>query len=111
MDDENLSDEEFETTNTINVIEDLNKFYEDYEELKKTYITKPTLNKYEKTKIISERAQQIADGGISFLKNPDVYNSVLEIATQELMQKKIPFILRRPIPNGYEYWKLEDCAL
>ena len=65
----------------------------------------------EKTKIISERSQQLANGSISFLKNPETYNSVQEIALEELKQKKIPFIIERPIPNGSEYWKLEDCTL
>jgi len=92
-------------------IEDLNTFYENYEEMKKTYITKPFLNKFEKTKIISERAQQLANGSVSFLSNPEDYNNVYEITNQELKQKKIPFIIRRPVPNGYEYWKLEDFKL
>ena len=29
-------------------------------------------------------------------------------AIQELNQKKLPFIIRRPVPNGFEYWKLKD---
>jgi len=65
----------------------------------------------EKTKIISERAQQLANGSLSFLKNPESYNNVLDIAMEELKQKKIPIIIERPVPNGFEYWKLEDCTL
>ena len=31
------------------------------------------------------------------------------IAEEELKQKRIPFIIRRPLPNGgSEYWKLQD---
>ena len=110
MDEDNSSGEYLITDNEI-YIEDLNAFYDNYEKLKKGYITKPFLNKYEKTKIISERAQQLANGSISFLKNPKDYSNVNEIAIQELKQKKIPFIIRRPVPNGYEYWKLEDFHL
>lgn len=111
MEEDNSSEEEdydtgFSTTN-IN----FDTFYQNYEKLKKGYITNPKLNKYEKTKIISERAQQIANGSLSYLKNPESYNSVQEIALEELKQKKIPFIIERPIPNGIEYWKLEDCVL
>ena len=91
-----------------NLSEDFNQFYKNYEELKKNYITRPYLNKYEKTKVISERAQQLANGGKSFLSNPTDYQNVYEITIQELKQKKIPFIIRRPVPNGFEYWKLED---
>ena len=100
-----------EEDNMSSNIEDLNTFYENYEEMKKTYITKPFLNKFEKTKIISERAQQLANGSVSFLQNPNDYSNVYEITNQELKQKKIPFIIRRPVPNGYEYWKLEDFNL
>ena len=105
---ENNSTEEIEILDSI---EDLNTFYKNYEEMKKGYITKPFLNKFEKTKIISERAQQLANGSISFLQNPDDYNNVYEITNQELKQKKIPFIIRRPVRNGYEYWKLDDFHL
>jgi DNA-directed RNA polymerase subunit K/omega len=90
---------------------DLETFYATYDTLKKSYITNPKLNKYEKTKIVHERAQQLANGSISFLKNPEVYNNVLDIAMEELNQHKIPFIIERPVPNGVEYWKLEDCTL
>ena len=31
------------------------------------------------------------------------------IALKELEQKKIPFIIQRPLPNGKsEYWRLRD---
>jgi len=34
------------------------------------------------------------------------------IAEEELKQKKIPFILKRPIPNGsFEYWHVKDLEL
>ena len=30
----------------------------------------------------------------------------------ELKEKKIPFIIRRPLPdNSFEYWKLQDLEL
>ena len=33
----------------------------------------------------------------------------IRIAEKELEEKKIPFIIRRPLPNGgSEYWKVED---
>ena len=95
-----------------NNLEDIyNIFKENYDELKKKYKTSRFINKFEKTKIISERAQQLANGSISFLKNPETYGSVYNIALEELNQKKIPFIIRRPISNTYEYWKLEDLEI
>jgi len=110
MTEDNSSDEEY-VDEIINSNINFDTFYANYDDMKKNYITLPKLNKYEKTKIISERAQQLANGSISFLKNPETYSSVQEIALEELKQKKIPFIIERPIPNGVEYWKLEDCIL
>jgi len=92
-------------------IEDLSNFSSKYEDEKKKYITRPYLTKYEKTKVLSERAQQLSNGSESFLKNPESYSTVTEIALEELRQRKIPFILRRPIANHYEYWKLEDLQI
>ena len=34
------------------------------------------------------------------------------IAKEEVHQKKVPFIFKRPFPNGpIEYWKLEDLEI
>ena len=79
MDEDHSSDEEVPVIANASFVEDLNTFYENYEEMKKSYITKPFLNKYERTKIISERAQQLANGSVSFLKNPKDYQNVYEI--------------------------------
>ena len=90
MEEENLSDEEHQTHNETS-IQDLTTFYENYEELKKSYITRPFLNKYEKTKIISERAQQLANGSISFLKNPNDYLTFfMKIDNAKFKKKVIP---------------------
>ena len=108
---DSFSDEEYliEANDSIfEKPEDLNTFNTNYEELKKNYITSPFLNKYEKTRIISERSQQLANGAVVLLKNPESYSSVYEIAMEELKQKKIPFIIKRPIHNHFEYWKLEE---
>tara|TARA_Y100000590_G_C15429830_1_gene904705 strand:- start:47 stop:388 length:342 start_codon:yes stop_codon:yes gene_type:complete len=112
MSDEELSDEEV-NMNMINeeIIDDSLVFVKDYEKLKKHNITQPYLTKFEKTKVVSERAQQLSNGSKSLLKNPSDYDSVYEIALEELKQKKIPFIIRRPVSNGYEYWKLEDLRI
>lgn len=74
--------------------------------------TIPILTKYEKTKILGLRAKQINNGAKPFiqLKNP-VIDGYL-IALKELEEKKIPVIIRRPLPNGgSEYWKLKDLEI
>jgi len=74
--------------------------------------TLPFLTKYEKARILGERAKQINAGGQSFI---EVDVSTIDgylIAMQELEQKKIPFILKRPLPNGgCEYWRLKDLEI
>ena len=79
--------------------------------MKKNYKTSPFLTKYEKTRILSERTQQLANGSLSYLKNPEAYNTIYEIALMELEQKKLPFIIKRPLSNSIEMWKLEDLKL
>ena len=73
--------------------------------------TLPFLTKYEYTRIIGQREKQLDSGAQPFIK---VAGSVdgSEIAKMELEQKKIPFIIRRPMPaGGFEYWRLEDLEV
>ena len=69
------------------------------------------LNKYEKTKIIFERYQMIANGSLPYIPNAEKYNDIYEIVEEELKQKKIPFIIKRNINNVDEYLKLEDFII
>ena len=71
--------------------------------------TLPFLSKYERARILGERAKQINDGATPFVKtDPSVIDGYL-IALKELEEKKLPFIIRRPLNNGAsEYWKLKD---
>jgi DNA-directed RNA polymerase subunit K/omega len=71
--------------------------------------TNPFLTKYERARILGQRAKQIETGASPFVKVPeDVIDSYL-IAEMELQQGRIPFIIRRPMPNGgSEYWKIGD---
>ena len=74
--------------------------------------TLPILSKYEKTRILGQRAKQINSGNQPFVS---IDNHVVDgylIAVEELKQKKIPFIIRRPLPNGgSEYWRVSDLEI
>lgn len=74
--------------------------------------TLPILTRYEKAKILGVRAKQINNGSKLFI---NVGKDVIEghtIALKELEQKKIPFIIRRPLPNGRsEYWRVKDLEM
>ena len=76
------------------------------DELHKTI---PILTKYEKTRILGQRSKQIETGAIPLVQvPPNIIDSYL-IAKLELAQNKIPFIIRRPLPNGgMEYWYVSD---
>lgn len=71
--------------------------------------TIPFLTKYEKARILGQRAKQINSGAYPFVKVPENVIDGYIIAEMELKQKRIPFIIRRPLPNGgSEYWKVQD---
>ena len=71
--------------------------------------TIPYLTKYERTRILGQRAKQINSGAIPFVKVPENVIEGYLIAEMELKEKLIPFIIRRPLPNGSsEYWHLRD---
>jgi DNA-directed RNA polymerase I, II, and III subunit RPABC2 len=71
--------------------------------------TIPYLTKYEKARILGQRAKQIETGAKPLVKVPENIVDSYIIAELELKEKKIPFIIRRPIPGGAcEYWHLKD---
>jgi DNA-directed RNA polymerase I, II, and III subunit RPABC2 len=72
----------------------------------------PYLTLFEKTKILGFRANQLAQGGIPFVNIPAHITDVLEIAALELEQKRLPYILKRPMPDGsFEYIRLTDLLV
>tara|TARA_Y100000591_G_scaffold333389_1_gene376971 strand:+ start:7151 stop:7837 length:687 start_codon:yes stop_codon:yes gene_type:complete len=71
--------------------------------------TNPILTKYEKTKILGLRTKQLNAGNKPYIDVPPNIIDNLLIAQMELKSKKLPMIIRRPLPNGEsEYWKLND---
>lgn len=74
--------------------------------------TYPFLTNFERTKIIGLRANQISKGSAPFIPVPPHITDVRDIARLELEQKRLPFIIKRPLPNGtFEYWRLCDLLL
>lgn len=74
--------------------------------------TLPFVTKYERARILGERAKQIENGAKPLVVvEDDVIDGYL-IALKEFEEKKIPFIVKRPLPNGgCEYWKLKDLEI
>jgi DNA-directed RNA polymerase I, II, and III subunit RPABC2 len=132
MDDYNGDELEYEDDEEdVNDIEDLNliddnntnifdisQFYNknDYEtitkleaELSSTEKQSSTkITKYEYAKVIGVRAQELANGSPAFVET-DGMQDVIEIAEKEYKHNKIPYINRRPMPDGnYEYFRLDE---
>jgi DNA-directed RNA polymerase I, II, and III subunit RPABC2 len=76
------------------------------------HTTYPFLTLYEKTKILALRAAQLARGSPPFIDVPEYLTDVYEIARAELEAKRLPYILKRPLPDGnFEYWRLADLMV
>lgn len=73
--------------------------------------TIPFVTKYEKARIIGQRAAQL-DAGATPYVNAEFLIDGASIAELEFEEKKIPVIIKRPLPNGaFEYWRLKDLEI
>jgi len=124
-------EEELEEDEVSDVKPELKKLYQQHPECKLDYVeqvvqylsahsnpvdekhkTCPFLTNFEKTKIIGLRANQISKGSSPFITVPAHVTDVRQIARLELEQKRLPFIIKRPLPDGtFEYWRLIDLMI
>ena len=71
----------------------------------------PFLTKFEKSRIIGIRAQQLSQNMPALVDISDCTTPV-EIALKELKEGKLPFIIRREMPNGsYEDWRVDELKI
>lgn len=76
------------------------------------HTTVPFLTKYERARILGVRAKQINSGAEPFIAVDEKIIDGYVIAEMELREKKIPFIISRPLPDGQiEYWRVADLEL
>lgn len=76
------------------------------------HTTIPIMTRYEKAKILGLRSSQINSGADVFIEVPPGIIDGITIAKMELEAKKIPFIIRRPLPDGKsEYWNIQDLEI
>ena len=74
--------------------------------------TTPFLTKYERTRVLGQRAKQLNSGSKPYVIVPDHVLDGYIIAQIELAQKRIPFIIERPIHGGgCEYWRVRDLEI
>lgn len=94
---------------------DTSTFEHDYREIMLKYdpsnnISIPVLTDYEIPLIIGKRATQIAYGHTPLIE-PRVGMNHVDIAEEELRQKKTPYIIKRQIGTRTEYWKISDLSV
>jgi len=102
------------TINNYDEISTLTKVVRDKNNniIDKIHRTIPFLTKYERTRILGQRAKQINSGAKAFVKVPENVIDGYLIAELELSQKRLPFIIRRPLPGGgCEYWNVKDLEI
>jgi DNA-directed RNA polymerases I, II, and III subunit RPABC2 len=93
-------------------IEDIDTSDHVYRIKKSERVTKPVMNKYEKAKILGARAMQISRNAPVFISLDAGDTDPLSIAQKELQQKKLPFIIRRYLPDGvYEDWDVSELEI
>ena len=96
---ENIEEQQFNIISYNDIVKNINT---------KEKKTIPYLSKFEKARIIGARLQQLAYGAEPKI-NTENLQDINDIVLEELKQRKIPFIIRRTMPNGtYEDWKMEE---
>lgn len=66
---------------------------------------------FEKARIIGTRAKQLSDDAKPFVDIGNCVDCIL-IATKELVERKLPIIVRRRFPDGtFRDWPLEDLLI
>ena len=104
-------DEEGKDIEIINDNPNLNIFYEKKKVAAEDRISPPFLTKYERARILGARALQISKNAPLCL-DAEGETDPYKIAEKELQERKIPFIIRRYLPDGsYEDWKLTELTI
>mgnify|MGYP003896590765 FL=1 len=66
------------------------------------------MTKYERARILGTRALQISKNA-PLMVDPSDESDPYRLAEMELAEKKIPFIIRRYLPDGaYEDWRVNE---
>lgn len=101
LDDAEIEKKQPVENNFFNIMEKANSIEQ---HLSDAYMTK-----YEYTRIRGVRLQQLASGCPPFVVVPQHVTTIEEIFDLEFNQKRLPYIIKRPMPDGtFEYWKMKN---
>ncbi len=74
-------------------------------------VTSPRMSKFEKAYVLGVRAQQLSMNAPP-LVDIEYETDPLKIAMKELREGRLPFILRRWLPdNSYEEWNVKEMII
>jgi DNA-directed RNA polymerase subunit K/omega len=72
----------------------------------------PFLTQFEKTKVLGFRTNQLSQGARPYIAVPEHVTNLHEIARMELEARRLPIIIKRPMPDGtFEKWRLSDLLI
>lgn len=72
----------------------------------------PFLTQYERTHILGFRTHQLSMGARPYIAVPAHVTDLREIARLELEARRLPIIIKRPMPDGtFEKWRLSDLLI
>jgi DNA-directed RNA polymerase I, II, and III subunit RPABC2 len=86
------------------------------EAVKTPRITREFYTKYEYTTLLATRAQQLAEGAKPLVNldglKPSDPMFIWNVAKREIEQRKLPFLVRRQLPDGTsEYWSTQELEM
>ena len=103
MDDELYEEENKEDGNELGGIRRGQRKVPDNERITSRFMTK-----YERARILGSRALQISKNA-PLMVDPGEESDPYKLAEMELDRRKVPFIVRRYLPDGsYEDWKVSE---
>jgi DNA-directed RNA polymerase I, II, and III subunit RPABC2 len=75
------------------------------------------MSKYEFDQLIGLRTMHLSKGAMPFVDLPENFKikgnmELRQVALTELQEGKLPYIIKRPLPNGTaEYWPVSKLSL
>lgn len=84
--------------------------------IKQPRVTRGYFTKYEYTTLVATRAQQLAEGARPLVELTGLRQSdplfVWNVAKREIEQQKLPFVVRRRMPDGTaEFWSAQEMEV
>lgn len=75
-------------------------------------VTSQYMTKYERARVLGVRAMQISRNAPILVEVDPNDTDPMHIAEKELMERKLPFLIRRYLPDGsHEDWSMDELVI